>query len=220
MGASNSKSASEGNFPNRTRADSNLSLSMRSKSSLQMVRERDARRHTFEEIYKVEYEIGQGGLCKVYKIRKIGHKIGGSSRPENVIRARTIVGLSIPPSPSRPKAVKRLARLPSDMSKYLVDGVTAAEPMCFALKVFNLALLKEEKVVNLHGEVEILSHMDHPFIVKLFETFETKKPQRLSLVMELCTGTCFTTPRVKPPLEIRSSPSFSISDTTFALPRM
>jgi serine/threonine protein kinase len=211
MGTSNSKSSEGGKFHNRARSESNLSISMGSTASLQMVRERDARRHTFNDIYKVESEIGQGGLCTVYRIRKINGKIGGSSRPENVIRprARTIV-FPIPPSPKHTRSVKRLDRLPSDMSKYLANVAGATEPMCFALKVFNLALLKEEKVTNLHSEVEILSHMDHPFIVKLFETFETKKPQRLSLVMELCTGTCVLWSHLSP-CRLFASPSTTTS---------
>ena len=30
----------------------------------------------FEDIYDVKHEIGQGGLCKIYKIEKKGDKIG------------------------------------------------------------------------------------------------------------------------------------------------
>ena len=36
-------------------------------------------------------------------------------------------------------------------------------------------------------EINILSHLDHPNIIKYYETFES--PQYIYLVMELCSGT-------------------------------
>lgn len=51
-----------------------------------LVREQKA---DFSKFYDVIGEIGQGGLCKVYKIQKKEGKVGGSSRKENVKRTRT-----------------------------------------------------------------------------------------------------------------------------------
>jgi len=56
----------------------------------------------------------------------------------------------------------------------------------FALKTINLSNLREECHDELRNEIDILKRMDHPNIVKAYETYERRG--KLSLVMELCTG--------------------------------
>jgi calcium-dependent protein kinase len=56
----------------------------------------------------------------------------------------------------------------------------------FALKVINLNKVEEEHHAQLRSEIEILKSLDHPNIVKLFETFEHDNV--LYMIMELCTG--------------------------------
>jgi calcium/calmodulin-dependent protein kinase I len=56
----------------------------------------------------------------------------------------------------------------------------------FAVKIINKAELEQEDLVALQTEVEILSQIDHPNVVKLFEVWEDKS--RFYMVMELMTG--------------------------------
>ena len=160
-----------------------------------LVRERSGgKRETFEDIYEVLHEIGQGGLCKIYKIQKKGEKIGGSSRPENV-KMKGIQQIifnnfpNVPPSPRvRPKQI--FSPVTGDFVHNNNNNMSTAsqQPMYFALKVFNLVLLKEEKIESLRNEVEILKTLDHKNIIKAYEAFTTYKTRKLMLVMELCTG--------------------------------
>lgn len=46
--------------------------------------------------------------------------------------------------------------------------------------------MNEDDKLSLHNEIEILSQVDHPNVVKLFEVFEDK--DNYYLVMELMTG--------------------------------
>jgi len=56
----------------------------------------------------------------------------------------------------------------------------------FAVKVVNKADLQEEDMIALQTEVDILSQIDHPNVVKLFEVWEDKS--RFYMVMEIMTG--------------------------------
>jgi calcium/calmodulin-dependent protein kinase I len=55
-----------------------------------------------------------------------------------------------------------------------------------AIKVIQKAGVDSEEMDNLHTEISILSELDHPNIVKLYEAFETD--EKLFLVMELMQG--------------------------------
>ena len=56
----------------------------------------------------------------------------------------------------------------------------------FALKVIHLEKIDAGNREQLRSEIEILKSLDHPNIVKLFETFEHDSV--LYMIMELCTG--------------------------------
>ena len=153
-----------------------------------LVREREGkRRQEFEDIYEVKHEIGQGGLCKIYKIEKKGEKIGGSSRPENV--RKTGIDLIFSTFPNAPPhhsltATPRTKRKQGVFSPVTGDFVSSQaagqfQPMYFALKVFNLVLLKEDKIESLRNEVEILKTLDHPNIIKAYEAFTTRKSRKV-----------------------------------------
>jgi hypothetical protein len=105
-----------------------------------LVRERD-HKHSFDEIYETICEIGQGGLCNVFKIQKKGGQIGGSSRPEHVRRG--FLHRSLTKSSSTGSFVGDLQRQGS-----------IGSPLYFALKVINLKLVKEDKIDQLKNEVE------------------------------------------------------------------
>lgn len=47
-------------------------------------------------------------------------------------------------------------------------------------------MLNEDELLSLQNEIHILTHVDHPNIVKLFEVFEDS--HNYFLVMELMTG--------------------------------
>ncbi len=47
-------------------------------------------------------------------------------------------------------------------------------------------MLTEEEMLSLQNEIQILTYVDHPNIVKLYEVYED--PYTYFLVMELMTG--------------------------------
>jgi calcium-dependent protein kinase len=55
-----------------------------------------------------------------------------------------------------------------------------------AVKLFNKAKLKKEQVARIREEVKILTTLDHPNIVKYYQTYEDTK--YMYLVMEFCPG--------------------------------
>jgi len=55
-----------------------------------------------------------------------------------------------------------------------------------AIKIISKQQLSEDDKLGLQNEIDILTHVDHPNIVKLFEVFEDV--DSYSLVMELMTG--------------------------------
>ena len=55
-----------------------------------------------------------------------------------------------------------------------------------AIKIIDRSSLEEDDELALQTEVEILSQMDHPNVVKLYEIFDTK--EAMYLVMEIMTG--------------------------------
>jgi calcium-dependent protein kinase len=55
-----------------------------------------------------------------------------------------------------------------------------------AIKVIAKSKLSEKEIAALHEEVAILQTLDHPNIVKYYETYEDVK--FIYLVMELCPG--------------------------------
>ena len=56
----------------------------------------------------------------------------------------------------------------------------------FAVKIINKEKMNEEELIGLQNEVEILTQLDHPNIVKLFEIFEDD--DFFYMVMEMLTG--------------------------------
>jgi len=56
----------------------------------------------------------------------------------------------------------------------------------FAIKVIKKSQLKEDQLMVLHDEVEIMNKIQHPNCVRLYEMFETKT--KMYVVMELLTG--------------------------------
>mmetsp|Transcript_4450 Transcript_4450/g.6586 ORF Transcript_4450/g.6586 Transcript_4450/m.6586 type:complete len:116 (+) Transcript_4450:106-453(+) len=55
-----------------------------------------------------------------------------------------------------------------------------------AIKVMNKKDMSEDDLLSLRREVSIMQQVDHPNIVKYYETYDDKK--YIYLCMELCTG--------------------------------
>ena len=58
--------------------------------------------------------------------------------------------------------------------------------MQIAIKVINKSKLEPEDLVSLQNEVKLMQQVDHPNIVKYYETYDDSK--YIYLCMELCTG--------------------------------
>ena len=56
----------------------------------------------------------------------------------------------------------------------------------FAVKTIDLCKIRPEQLHLLRDEVEIMKMLDHPNVIKLYETFE--EDSKLHLVLELCDG--------------------------------
>lgn len=163
-----------------------------------LVRER---KQDFDDIFEVCECIGQGGLCSIYRIRKRKEQIGGSSRPQHVRRKswlhhaspiitgqrKTDKGTKEHPAVKVHQQIK-LASNASVGSLESLDSNPSSKQMNFALKVINLAMVKEDKIDQLQNEIELLKKFDHPNIITAHETFKLRANKKLMIVMELCTG--------------------------------
>ena len=56
----------------------------------------------------------------------------------------------------------------------------------YAMKTINLSRVDKSQLKELQTEIRILKQLDHPNVVRLYETFEDK--HKIKIVMELCTG--------------------------------
>lgn len=68
-----------------------------------------------------------------------------------------------------------------------ISGSSSSSSMVYAMKSIHLHCVKDPSFVDeLKNEIEVLKTLDHPYIIKIFETFDYKK--QLFVVMELCSG--------------------------------
>jgi serine/threonine protein kinase len=64
---------------------------------------------------------------------------------------------------------------------------SSSSSMVYAMKSIHLHCVKDPTFVNeLKNEIEVLKTLDHPHIIKIFETFDYNK--QIFVVMELCSG--------------------------------
>jgi serine/threonine protein kinase len=79
-------------------------------------------------------------------------------------------------------------------STVLGTGVSGSVRTCihrktevqFAMKTLNKRNLKPEKLAQVRSEISIMSQLDHPNILRLFEYFETE--HEIFLILDLCKG--------------------------------
>ena len=65
-------------------------------------------------------------------------------------------------------------------------GINKITKKSFAIKTIDLCKIRPEQLHLLRDEVEIMKMLDHPNVIKLYETFEEES--KLHLVLELCDG--------------------------------
>lgn len=63
---------------------------------------------------------------------------------------------------------------------------TPQKDQYYALKMIDTRLVNDEFLREMKNEIDIFRSMDHPNILKAYETFHKK--QEISIIMELCTG--------------------------------
>ena len=56
----------------------------------------------------------------------------------------------------------------------------------YAIKTIDLYKIKSDQLDSLRNEITIMKMLDHPNVIKLYETFEEES--KLHLVLELCEG--------------------------------
>ena len=79
-------------------------------------------------------------------------------------------------------------------STILGTGVSGSVKTCihlktkmeFALKTLSKKNLKPEKLIQIRDEIDIMTHLDHPNILRLTEFFETEN--EIYLILDLCKG--------------------------------
>jgi serine/threonine protein kinase len=113
----------------------------------------------YHQVYDVVGLIGEGSISNIYKIKKKQPAFRGSARKHG-----------------RSNAV--------DKTRHKRHKTLSGE--VYALKEIDLAFVKEGHEDELRNEIDLLKQLDHPNIIKAYETFLFKK--KLSIVLELCTG--------------------------------
>lgn len=122
----------------------------------------------FREVYHVVGMIGEGSISNIYKIKKRKSVIGRSSFSES----------------NKKRGSAALRTLRRETSRR--DKKTTVSGQVYALKEIDTACVKEGFMEELFNEVALLRQLDHPHIVKLYETYFHRRT--LSIVIELCTG--------------------------------
>jgi serine/threonine protein kinase len=65
-------------------------------------------------------------------------------------------------------------------------GIHRITKNVYAIKTIDLCKIRVDQLDSLRNEVNIMKMLDHPNVVKLYETFEEEN--KLHLVLELCEG--------------------------------
>lgn len=121
----------------------------------------------FHEVYTVVGTIGEGSISNIYKVMKRENVIGSSS-------------FSTDSGKRRPSLFRRSRSGSRVKERKTITGKV------YALKEIDITYVREGFVDELRNEVEILRSLDHPNIIKLYETYFYRR--KLSIVIELCTG--------------------------------
>jgi len=83
---------------------------------------------------------------------------------------------------------KKGRKLGSGKSGMCYEGIHRVTKQSFAVKVIRVRNLDDNMKARLIDEIEYMTEMDHPNIVKVFESFRSPTKGDFSLVMELLSG--------------------------------
>ena len=110
-------------------------------------------------------KIGDGSISTIYRVARKGRK-GATNGNGNNENSSSLIKklLMICPSYDNEETPK----------------------ICYAMKQIDLKRVPQFFIEELKNEIEILKTLDHPNIIRAYETYE--KGNQLSLIMELCTG--------------------------------
>jgi len=70
--------------------------------------------------------------------------------------------------------------------KKMADSRRPSNADFYALKEIDMSIVEKHLIEELENELKLLKALDHPNIIKVYETFELKN--RKAIVMELCSG--------------------------------
>jgi calcium-dependent protein kinase len=163
-----------------------------------LVRVRD-RCDRVQDYYEILDCIGRGSFSKIYKIRKIDSKIGGSSRPDNVKKQAVGEPHSSNPNPcpdttttTTAITIPNFSELNHPIPKWKptnTKSTATTKDLFFVLKEMDLTMISSKQIDQLVNEVHILKTVDHQNIIKIYETFSKHQPEQLlQVVMEHCSG--------------------------------
>lgn len=140
---------------------------------------RQQQTNKFNDIYEIVGEpLGTGAISTIRKIRKKESAEGGSSQRAFVKKKRR--------RENKRYCLKRI-HVKSNTATQDETSNTRRIHTYYALKEINKDKVKGARALQyIRNEVEVLKSLDHPSIVKAFETFELD--ERLAIVMELCRG--------------------------------
>ncbi len=160
------------------------------------------------DFYDVQKILGTGSMGTVSTVRKKKHKVGLSARYN--IEARQQAQEKIDACFNFPIFGPIFRYFLKDKANTMLeeaslshhhlksdDGTSAtgatsfssssSSSMVYAMKSIHLHCVKDPTFVNeLKNEIEVLKTLDHPHIIKIFETFDYNK--QIFVVMELCSG--------------------------------
>jgi calcium-dependent protein kinase len=82
------------------------------------------------------------------------------------------------------------------LGKVLGEGITGSVSIVkdkqtqqeFAMKTINTKMIDPRQLEELSREIALLKTLDHPNIVRLMETYEDPKKNRIRIILELCKG--------------------------------
>lgn len=131
------------------------------------IQDRDIGRKNVWNFYNQDAVIGLGSISNIYRVTRKLKKESSS----HIITSDIFCGC-FSSSKHMKKSVKEDES--SHMNQY------------FALKMIDTRLVNDEYLQEMRNEIDIFKSLNHPNILKAYETFHNKK--NISIIMELCTG--------------------------------
>ena len=130
------------------------------------IQDRDIGRKNVWNFYNKDAVIGLGSISNIYRVTRKLKKESSS-----LITSNIFCGCF-----SSSKHVKKSVK----------EEDESFHNNYFALKMIDTRLVNDEYLQEMRNEIDIFKSLNHPNILKAYETFHTKK--NISIIMELCTG--------------------------------